>query len=84
MTKRNSTQPLEVTPEIEEYDGVDMGQTNSGYNLEPLNDSARSQLMVMGNSMKITIQKLTTEAPEWARFIEDVFVTIGGLMDSEQ
>jgi hypothetical protein len=57
-------------------------QETQGYNLEPMNDDLRSRLNVWGNATQLTIQQLDKIAPEWAKFMNDIFVTVGGLMET--
>ena len=52
------------------------------YNLEPMNDDLRSRLNVWGNATQLTIQQLEKIAPEWGKFMNDIFVTVGGLMET--
>jgi hypothetical protein len=67
-----------VQPEPEQ----EVQQETQGYNLEPMNDDLRSRLNVWGNATQLTIQQLEKIAPEWAKFMNDIFVTVGGLMET--
>lgn len=54
------------------------------YQLEPVTDDIRSRLTVWGNSTRLTITQLETVAPGWAAFLHDIFVTVGGLMETTE
>lgn len=51
------------------------------YELEPANDEIRSQLVIWGNATQMTINKLGPVAPGWAAFLNDIFQTVGGIME---
>lgn len=54
------------------------------YDLEPVTEDIQSRLNVMGNSMQLTANQLRHNAPGWASFIDDVFQTIGILVEANK
>lgn len=70
---------LEVVPDEEvpiEPEAVPREDEAPPYLLETLNEDALSQLKIWGNSTIMAVDKLRPLAPEWSRFIDDVFQMI--------
>lgn len=56
-------------------------QVVPAYNLEPMNEDIKSRLNVLGNSLQLTVMQLQGSAPEWAKLVDDLRLTLGALIE---